>query len=112
MGSKRVISIASYNATVIFIVQLIHFNIWLLTKQLQGGLSFNRFRVQSQRLARAATHATASVSADATATAGTSVSADATATAGTGDAVSVTVVTRTTATATGRSSAQNKAGCI
>jgi hypothetical protein len=86
-------------ATVIFIVQLIHFNIWLLTKQLQGGLSFNRFRVQSQRLARAATHATASVAADATATA-------------TGDAVSVTVETHTTATATGRSSAQNEAGCI
>lgn len=86
-------------ATVIFIVQLIHFNIWLLTKQLQGGLSFNRFRVQSQRLARAAMHATASVAADAKATA-------------MGDAVSVTVETHMTATATGRSSAQNKAGCI
>jgi hypothetical protein len=84
-------------ATVIFIIQLIHFNIWLFTKQLQGGLSFNRFRVQSQRLARAA-HATASA-ADATATA-------------TGDAVSVTVETYTMATARGRSSAQHKAGCI
>jgi hypothetical protein len=84
-------------ATVIFIVQLIHFNILLLTKQLQGGLSFNRFRVQSQRLATASV-ATASVVVEAAA----SVAVEATATA----AVSVT------ATAGGRSSAQNKGGCI
>ena len=55
--------------SVILIVQLIHFNIWLLTKQLQEGLSFNMFRVQSQRLARAASHAMASVAVEGTATA-------------------------------------------